>query len=62
MSDRKRKDWRALCAAVSNESDSSKLGFLVEELIAALDENERQPTVAAISGKVDIELTSGRVD
>ncbi|HXY07453.1 MAG TPA: hypothetical protein VEI52_06305 [Terriglobales bacterium] len=53
MSERKRKDWRVLCAAVSNERDSSKLGFLVEELIAALDENEREPRVAAISGKVD---------
>jgi hypothetical protein len=38
MSDRKRKDWRELCAAVSNEHDSTKLGLLIQELIEALDD------------------------
>jgi hypothetical protein len=38
MSDRKRKDWRELCAAVSNERDSTKLTLLIQELIVALDE------------------------
>jgi hypothetical protein len=60
MSERKRKDWRELCAAVSNERDSSKLGFLVEELIRALDEHEREPSLATISGNVDdVVLSSG---
>ena len=48
MGEHKRKDWRELCAAVSKERDSNKLGCLVEELIAALDEPERTPSVGAI--------------
>ena len=47
MPERKRKDWRELCTAVSNERDSNKLVLLVEELIRALDEHERQPMDAA---------------
>jgi hypothetical protein len=47
MSERKRKDWRQLCTAVSNERDSNKLVLLVEELIRALDEPEREPCVDA---------------
>ena len=35
------KDWRELCVAVTNESDSMKLSSLVQELIEALDEGER---------------------
>ena len=31
------KDWRELCIAVTNESDSTKLSSLVQELIEALD-------------------------
>jgi hypothetical protein len=35
------KDWRELCVAVTNESDSTKLSSLVQELIEALDKGER---------------------
>jgi len=60
MSECKRKDWRELCAAVSSERDSNKLGFLVEELIRALDEHERQPSLATIAGNIDdVALSSG---
>ncbi len=34
-------DWRELCVAVTNESDSTKLPSLVQELIEALDKGER---------------------
>jgi hypothetical protein len=47
MPERKGKDWRELCTAVSNERDSSKLVLLVEELIRALDDPEREPSVNA---------------
>jgi hypothetical protein len=36
------KDWRELCVAVTNETDSAKLGSLVQDLIEALDESERR--------------------
>jgi hypothetical protein len=35
------KDWRELCVAVTNERDSTKLTSLVQELIEALDRDER---------------------
>jgi hypothetical protein len=35
------RDWRELCAAVTKETDSTKLSSLVEELIEALDQDER---------------------
>jgi hypothetical protein len=41
MAQRNQKDWRKLCAAVANETDSNKLGSLVQELIKALDEREQ---------------------
>jgi hypothetical protein len=41
MAQRKQKDWRELCAAVAHETDSNKLGSLVQELIKALDEREQ---------------------
>jgi hypothetical protein len=41
MAGRERRDWRELCAAVTNETDSRKLDSLVQELIRALDEGER---------------------
>ncbi len=41
MADGMQKDWRELCAAVTNESDSTKLSSLVQELIEALDKGER---------------------
>ena len=40
MAQRNQKDWRELCAAVANETDTNKLGPLVQELIKALDEHE----------------------
>ena len=35
------RDWRELCVAVTNESDSTKLSSLVQELLEALDRGER---------------------
>ena len=40
MAEGTRKDWRELCVAVTNESDSTKLSSLVQELIEALDRSE----------------------
>ena len=42
MADGLQKDWRELCVAVTNETDSTKLSSLVQELIDALDEGERR--------------------
>jgi hypothetical protein len=49
-----KRDWREVCVAVTNESDSTKLSFLIRELIEALDEGERSwrhpnPTPDAIA-------------
>lgn len=41
MANSRQKDWRELCVAVTNESDSSKLTSLVQELIEALDKGEQ---------------------
>jgi hypothetical protein len=41
MADGVKKDWRELCVAVTEESDSTKLTSLVQELIEALDKGER---------------------
>jgi hypothetical protein len=41
MVDGTQKDWRELCVAVINETDSTKLASLVQELIHALDQGER---------------------
>jgi hypothetical protein len=41
MADRMKRDWRELCAEVTNERDSTKLTSLVQELIEALDRGER---------------------
>ena len=37
MVDGMQKDWRELCAAVTSESDHTKLSLLVQELIETLD-------------------------
>ena len=42
MADGMQKDWRELCIAVTNETDSTKLTTLVQELIEALDRGERR--------------------
>jgi hypothetical protein len=41
MADGIKRDWRELCAAVTNESDSTKLSSLIRELVEALDRGER---------------------
>jgi hypothetical protein len=41
MADGMKRDWRELCLAVTNESDPTKLGSLVQRLIVALEEGER---------------------
>ncbi len=41
MAGREQRDWRELCVAVTNETDSKKLDSMVQELITALDEGER---------------------
>lgn len=41
MAGHEQRDWRELCAAVTNEPDSKKLDSMVQELIRALDEGER---------------------
>src|SRR6266567_1283147 len=41
MADGMQQDWRELCVAVTNESDSTRLTSLVQELIEALDRGER---------------------
>ena len=47
MVDGMQKDWRELCAAVTSESDHTKLSLLVQELIETLDRGERSwhPTI-----------------
>jgi hypothetical protein len=42
MAGHKQRDWRELCAAVTSETDSENLDSLVQELIRALDEGERE--------------------
>lgn len=41
MANGTKKDWRELCLAVTNESDSTKLSSLVQDLIEALDKGEQ---------------------
>jgi len=41
MATREQTDWRELCVAVSNESDSRKLSSLVQQLIEALDNTQQ---------------------
>ena len=41
MSGVMQKDWRELCLAVTNETDSTKLSSLVQELIEALDSRQQ---------------------
>ena len=38
MAEGMKRDWRELCLAVTNESDSTKLDSLLRQLIEALDE------------------------
>ncbi|HWY58750.1 MAG TPA: hypothetical protein VNZ03_30075 [Terriglobales bacterium] len=62
----KQRDWRELCEAVANETDSKKLHSLVHELIKALDEGERSwrqsicsPDSLATSWNADKEVLYG---
>lgn len=59
MSDGMRKDWRDLCVTVANESDSTMLTSLVQELIEAIDEGERSwrhtiPPSGAVTAKLGV--------
>jgi hypothetical protein len=49
MVEETRRGWRELCLAVTNETDSEKLDSLVQDLITALDEGEREWRFAAYS-------------
>jgi hypothetical protein len=42
MANDMQKDWRELCVAVINETDSTRLISLVQELTEALDRGERR--------------------
>ena len=67
MADRLQKDWRELCVAVTNETDSTKLTSLIQELIEALDGGEQswrhafaRPTQSArIDKPVENDLRGG---
>jgi len=53
MADGLQKDWRELCAAVTNETDPTKLTSLVQELIEALDQGERRwPPTMPLSDRI----------
>ena len=41
MADSVQKDWRELCVAVTNETDSTKLTSLIQELVEALDRGKQ---------------------
>ena len=49
MADGTRRGWRELCVAVTSETDSEKLDALVQDLIRALDEGEREWRCATYS-------------
>jgi hypothetical protein len=66
MAGHKQRDWRELCAAATNETDSEKLDSLVQELIKALDEGEREwrdaicsPNAIATNGEATEEVLYG---
>ena len=42
---RPKKTWEELTAAASVETDPEKLGTIVEEILAALEERQRTPVV-----------------
>ena len=41
MAEGERRDWRELCAAAANETDSEELTSLIEKILCALEERER---------------------
>jgi hypothetical protein len=41
MAERNQKDWRELCTAVVNETDSRKLSSLLQKLVEALDDGHQ---------------------
>ena len=66
MAGDKQRDRRELCAAVTKETDSEKLDSLVQELIRALDEGEREwrhaiysPNAIAANGEATEEVLYG---
>ena len=63
---RRKRDWRELCATVTSEPDSRKLDSLVQELIRALDEGEREwrgafcsPSTTGANGEAAEEVLYG---
>jgi hypothetical protein len=50
-----KKDWRELCIAVLNETDTTKLLELTEELIAAFDEQNPSPSLDTVLKKPTID-------
>jgi hypothetical protein len=42
---RPKKTWEELTAAASVETDPEKLGMIVEEILAALEERQRTPVI-----------------
>jgi hypothetical protein len=49
MAEGERRDWRELCAAAANETDSEELTSLIEKILCALEERERGATFPAHS-------------
>ena len=58
----KGKDWRELCAAAAEEPDSEKLVSLVNEILQAFDERDKQCSSPAAQTSIvasrDIRVTS----
>ena len=51
MAEGERRDWRELCAAAANETDSEELTSLIEKILCALEERERGATFPAHSSE-----------
>ena len=46
MAENKRKHWRELCAAAAAEPDSEKVVSLVNQILQAFDERDREGTLS----------------
>jgi len=58
MAEAEGKDWRKLCAAAASELDPDKLVALVDQIIQALDENQRITKAGQTSPAVIAESSS----
>lgn len=45
MPESKGKDWRELCAAASEETDSEKLSSLINQILQAFDDHDQRSLV-----------------